>query len=235
MLTPHPHSSRSSDPLPSGNEAHLQPPDLDESSLGHSPFLQVRPARQPDIGALADVLASSFHQQSGWMAWLYPVLRLGIYEDLRSRLRSPNQPYVCLVAVDRRPANPASGSPERDRIVGTVEMSLRNNYLWRSRSSQELYISNLAVQTPYRRQGVGQKLLQVCEQVAQDWEFQTLSLHVLETNQQARGLYHKLGYQCCSVETGLKTWILAQPRRFLMKKSLLALDAMVASAVPPQI
>ena len=179
-----------------------------------SPFYQVRPARQQDVRELADILASSFHTQSGLMRLVYPVLRLGIYEDLRSRLRSPAKHYICLSAVERRPA-----PSEPDVIIGTVEMASRNPYSWLPRQ-EYLYISNLAVHADYRRRGIALKLLQVCDQIAQDWGFQTICLHVLETNTQARNLYGKAGYQLQDTENDLKSFMFGQPRRLLLRKSL---------------
>ncbi|NJK28271.1 MAG: hypothetical protein HC925_07035 [Coleofasciculaceae cyanobacterium SM2_3_26] len=41
-----------------------------------------------DLSQLADLLAQSFHTNTGIAGWFYPVFRLGIYEDLRLRLRS---------------------------------------------------------------------------------------------------------------------------------------------------
>ena len=40
----------------------------------------------------------SFHSGEGFVEWVYPVLRLGIYEDLKNRLRSKAEHYICLVA-----------------------------------------------------------------------------------------------------------------------------------------
>ena len=45
----------------------------------------VRIADSKDLTQLADILASSFHSREGFVDWVYPVLRLGIYEDLKNR------------------------------------------------------------------------------------------------------------------------------------------------------
>lgn len=61
------------------------------------PFL-IRTAALRDAKVLANLLAISFHSQDGWMQYLHPILRLGIYEDLRHRLQSHARPYACIVA-----------------------------------------------------------------------------------------------------------------------------------------
>ncbi len=62
--------------------------------------VQVRCARPHDLQALATLLTASFHSRQGWRQWIYPLLRLAIYEDLRTRLTGSAQPrpYACLVA-----------------------------------------------------------------------------------------------------------------------------------------
>ncbi len=61
------------------------------------PFL-IRKAALRDAKVLANLLTISFHSQDGWMQYFYPILRLGIYEDLRHRLKSHARPYACIVA-----------------------------------------------------------------------------------------------------------------------------------------
>ncbi|MDY7022014.1 MAG: GNAT family N-acetyltransferase, partial [Cyanobacteriota bacterium] len=46
----------------------------------------IRVATPADLLTLTDVLAESFHSREGFLGWVYPILRLGIYEDLRNRL-----------------------------------------------------------------------------------------------------------------------------------------------------
>jgi ribosomal protein S18 acetylase RimI-like enzyme len=62
--------------------------------------VQVRCARPQDLQTLASLLTASFHSRQGWRQWIYPLLRLAIYEDLRTRLTTATQPkpYACLVA-----------------------------------------------------------------------------------------------------------------------------------------
>ncbi|MBD1871165.1 GNAT family N-acetyltransferase [Leptolyngbya sp. FACHB-671] len=180
----------------------------------------VRTARQQDLNRLADVLSSSFHIKEGVIGWIYPLFRMGIYEDLRNRLRTKTDHYVCLVAINQATPQASSYPLGEENLVGTVEMGLRTQSFWQPRSNAYLYVSNLAVQREYRRQGVAQQLLLTCERVALEWGFQELYLHVLENNFQARRLYRKAGYQIKHAESSLSHWFLGQPRQILMHKHL---------------
>lgn len=178
--------------------------------------LVVRLACPDDLEGVAEVLTHSFHPPQGWLGWMSPFLKLGICEDLRSRLRSNTPYYACLVA-----SIPAAPLAEKEEIAGTVEIALRSPSPWSANHVQCLYISNLAVKTAYRRQGIAQKLLLKCDQIALEWGFQDLSLHVLENNFQARQLYLKSGYQLSKTETSLWKGILKRPRRLLLSKQIL--------------
>ena len=174
--------------------------------------ITIRAAQFDDVEGLAEVLAQSFHPRQG-LSWIYPVLKLGIYEDLRSRLRSSSPHYACLVALI-----PATSEKEEE-VIGTVEVALRT--VWLATHSQYPYISNLAVKAAYRRQGIAQKLLSKCEQVAGDWGFQEISLHVLDNNEQARQLYSKSGYRLQKAEDSLMSWLFKRPQRLLLSKRFL--------------
>lgn len=172
----------------------------------HSHHLHVRAAQSEDLTEVAEILADSFHSQQGIFGWAYSLLRLGIYEDLRNRLRSTSPHHICLVA--------AVGN----KLAGTVEMGLRSTEPWAS--SPHLYLSNLAVLTTARRRGVAGQLLLNCERVALSWGFHDLYLHVLENNHQARQLYFKMGYSLHSFEPGWSAWLLRRPRQLLLHKHL---------------
>lgn len=199
------------------------PPSAPLGQFSNSSRMLVRATQPKDLLALADVLADSFHSKVGFGCWLYPLLRLGIYEDLRSRLRSSSPDYVCLVAV--QPTHPTLGtdqSPSTDYVAGTVEMALRSSPMWERRKSKHFYLSNLAVRRECRRQGIAQQLLLACERAALKWGLTDLYLHVLENNEPARRLYEKLGYRLEEVEQDLGSWLLKRPRRCLLHKHLSA-------------
>jgi len=181
----------------------------------HSCALHVRPACADDLSGVAAILADSFHSPQGMFGWAYPLLRLGIYEDLRNRLRSASPQHVCLIAtVD-------------GELAGTVEIGLRSSQPWHKSSCA--YLSNLAVHPERRRQGVAGQLLLNCEQAVLSWGFQDLYLHVLENNYQARQLYCKLGYRLHSLDFNWSAWLLGRPRQLLLHKHL-SKDVETASA-----
>ncbi|MDQ2096399.1 MAG: GNAT family N-acetyltransferase [Tychonema bourrellyi B0820] len=179
----------------------------------------VRIADSKDLTQLADILALSFHSREGFVDWVYPVLRLGIYEDLKNRLRFKTEYYICLVSeLVSREENSLAKQPES--IAGTVEVALRSRLAWQLPSSDYPYLSNLAVHPEYRRQGVAQQLLSSCEQTVREWGFSEVYLHVLENNHGARQLYYQTGYRLEQVEWDWSCWLLGQPRRLFLRKKL---------------
>ena len=189
--------------------------ELDSISTKSTYELIIRPAQLEDINKLGDVLTQSFHPRSGFIFWFYPLLKLGVCEDLRTRLRSSMPNYTCLVAI--KPSNQLTA--EIEQIVGTVELSVRNTYYWCSRK-QYPYIANLAVTHNQRRKGVASQLLSKCEQIAYSWGFENIYLHVLENNHQAKELYFRYGYTINQVENTLSSLLTGNPRRLFLQKSL---------------
>lgn len=174
----------------------------------------IRSAKLQDIQGLTEILLQSFHPPRRWSTWFHPLLRLGIYEDLRSRLRAPAPHYTCLIAI-KAPS---------EEIIGTAEISLRG---WCYPQARTGYISNLAVSPAYRRRGIARQLLSKCEQVAEEWHCHTLALHVLDNNRSAKALYDGLGYQTQSGEWHWSSGWLNRPRRLLLEKSLLGWESLV--------
>ncbi|MDJ0555836.1 MAG: GNAT family N-acetyltransferase [Microcoleaceae cyanobacterium MO_207.B10] len=181
--------------------------------------------------SLAEILSNSFHSRRGIMGWAYPFLRLGIYEDLRTRIRSKKEQYLCLVAMVIRNTESSEELStieiENQDLVATVEMSVRSrngaNFIsfnaWHLHSWEYVYLSNLAVDVNYRRLGIAQKLLDCCETKAIEWGFSDLYLHVLENNYTARRLYYRAGYQLEEVEWTWASLLFKQPRKLLLRKS----------------
>lgn len=195
---------------------------------GSSP-LKIRAAKTEDLSYLAEILANSFHSRGGIAGWFYPLFRLGIYEDLRHRLQFSSSRYVCLVGIYKELDLGEHQDQlwieqevkERDCVVGTVEMSLRSHNPWQFYGSSTYpYLSNVAVQSSYRRRGVARQLLLACEQIALNWGYQDLYLHVLENNHKARGLYSQLGYRLHQVDSNWACFLLGKPRQLLLHKRL---------------
>lgn len=186
-----------------------QTPTIDASSL------IIRRAKDRDLITLSEILADSFHSQKGIWRLVYPIWRLGIYEDVRHRLRANSPHYACLVAL-----HPDSFLDDSDGLlVGTVEIALRSSPSWQTQGYHYPYISNLAVRSSCRRQGVAGQLLLACEDQALAWGFPHLYLHVLDSNHTARQLYRKSGYQLHHVEPSSSLWR-PYPQRLLLHKRL---------------
>ncbi|MDB9312445.1 GNAT family N-acetyltransferase [Spirulina sp. CS-785/01] len=179
--------------------------------------MRIRMACFGDLHSLAELLANSFHPPVGLMMLAYPFLRLGIYEDLRTRFLANSPHHVCLTAI-APPVSPLSSTGEE--IAGIVELALRSPTLPEMETVQSPYISNLAVSPTHRRQGIGRQLLLSCEPVAQEWGFQEIYLHVLENNEKAKQLYRSLGYETEKVENTCANFLFKQPRRLLLRKRL---------------
>ena len=177
-----------------------------------SPF-QIRPASPADLSAVAQIIAESFHSQKGLWGLLFPLLRLGIYEDLRHRFASSAPHHVCLVAID-------TTKEESNNLVGSVELGVRFSDSWAQSGQSFPYLSNLAVNPKYRRRGVASSLLLSCERVSLAWGFQDIYLHVLENNYQARQLYFKQGYRVHKVEFSWNAFILRGSQQIFLHKHL---------------
>jgi ribosomal protein S18 acetylase RimI-like enzyme len=188
---------------------------ISNSSMLNAASVLIRSARSQDLHYLTEVLTDSFHPPDGWMYWTHPLLKLGIYEDLRSRLRSYSPSYVCLVASLIIPQ-----SPGQEIVVGTAEITVRSPFSWQTIQDQYPYISNLAVSPSYRRKGIARKLLFSCEQTALKWGFPDIGLHVLDNNIQAKQLYFSSGYKVHRIESSLSGWLFKRPRRLLLKKQI---------------
>jgi ribosomal protein S18 acetylase RimI-like enzyme len=187
------------------------------------PSPHIRSANLEDLEELTEVLASSFYDHTGWLAWLYPLLKLGIKEDLKQRLKTNRSRYACLAVV--APAtggrSPLAEAPfGQDVIVGTVEISQRQSWPWQPTSSQYAYISNLAVAQAHRRQGWAAQLLVACEALAATWQLNHLYLHVMEDNPGARRLYRRAGFEVFHHEDSLAVWLGLQTRRLLLRKTV---------------
>ncbi len=187
-------------------------PVTDAAAKSSNCKFQIRAATPADLTSVAQIVAESFHSQNGLWGWAFPLLRLGIYEDLRHRLASPLPHHVCLVAVSINV--PTS-------LVGTVELGVRFSDSWTQTSKSFPYLSNLAVHPKYRRQGAASKLLQACEKVVCEWGFQDLYLHVLEDNQQARQLYLQMGYEVHKTESNWNTFLRRSRQIFLHKQLII--------------
>ncbi len=202
-------------------DSSQQQPNASTNSSASCHF-QVRAATSVDLRGISQIIADSFHSPNGFWGWAFPLLRLGIYEDLRHRLTSPAPHHLCLVAVDavQSDVSPIDVGTTTNNLAGTVELGVRFSDSWGQVAKSFPYLSNLAVHPDYRRQGAASDLLTGCEKLAQEWGFQDIYLHVLESNYQARQLYFKHGYRVHKVEGNLNTVVFGRARQILLHKHL---------------
>ena len=175
----------------------------------------IRNAQSHDVHALSILLLHSFNHGLGEdnNRWMQLLIRLSIQTDLNYRINQPShyqtQHHQCLVAV--RPS-------VENTIIGTVEVSIQRHTFWSS--SKYLYISNLAVQTDCRRQGIAYELLQRCELLGKAWGLVDIYLHVREDNIVARQLYERCGYQVKRLDFNLGALLLRQSQPLFLHKKL---------------
>ena len=179
------------------------------------PPFRVRSAQLADLVQIVGVLLSSFYPQAQATQWLYWLMRIGIKEDIKTRLKTPASQYVCLVATTVDLETAQSGA-----VVGTAEISQRPCEAWRLLPPKRAYISNLAISAAYRRRGVAHQLLRTSEKIAFSWGFHRVYLHVMADNPAARALYTQAGYQQCGVSNPVLSGLGLRPERLLLSKQI---------------
>lgn len=80
----------------------------------------------------------------------------------------------------------------------------------------ELYISDVAVASAYRRRGIAALMLRHAEREAQRQRLQYLSLYVHAHNQAALALYAKAGFVTAKTRTSVWTWLLLRNWSWLL-------------------
>ena len=192
--------------------------------------IRVRAARSEDLPRIVAVLLTSFYPKAKATQWLYWLMRIGIKEDIKTRLKSASDQYACLVAARIESASTAAQSGVASgtapvtvsgTVIGTVEISQRACETWRFFPPRRAYLSNLAVDYTYRRQGAATKLLHTCETVALSWGFHRTYLHVMANNQAAQKLYEQAGYRPCEVSNPVLAGLGLRPERLLLSKQLI--------------
>jgi ribosomal protein S18 acetylase RimI-like enzyme len=180
----------------------------------------IRRALPADVAAIVALLVREFRLLPVGQDWLLPLLRFGIETDVRQRLGVSR--YACLVATNADQA-----------IVGTVEVGYRAPLPWQWDQDPYAYLSNLAVRSTERRQGIAQQLIAASEALVQEWQGQDLYLHVMADNLAARQLYLQQGYAIHQVQDEWRTWLGGVPRLFLHKRLVATVPPIVSPTVPP--
>lgn len=134
---------------------------------------------------------------------------------------SPTPSALCTVETITRLLNGdrprLPGSPP---LIGTVEIAAKSPFPFGWGDPTYLYVSNLAIDDDYRRQGIATALLEACDQLARRWGFSMIYLDVLEDNRGARQLYRRAGYETEGVRGSWLGYLLGRSRRLLMRKRI---------------
>lgn len=190
------------------------------------PPFRVRSAQRQDLSKIVAVLLASFYPTAQATQWLYWLMRVGIQEDIKTRMKTPANQYACLVAL-RLDTHSAQATGE---IVGTAEISQRPCETWKLFPAKRAYLSNLAIAPSYRRQGAAGQLLQTAESIALSWGFHRIYLHVMANNAAAQALYSQAGYEPCEVSNPILSGLGIRPQRLLLSKQLHASPTRTSSS-----
>ena len=87
-------------------------------------------------------------------------------------------------------------------VIGQLFVQLAGERAELADGEHRAYIYSFRVQPPYRRFGVGTRLLQTAEQDLFERGMRTVTLNVGRENHEARQLYERLGYRVVAPEPG---------------------------------
>ncbi|KAK3286225.1 hypothetical protein CYMTET_6209 [Cymbomonas tetramitiformis] len=190
-------------------------------------------AKPQNFFEVADVHCQAFHPKAPWP--LNKLLRadrmLALAFPITESDKSTRQ--MNLVAVESVGTFPLIF----ERIVGSVTIATvceeKGTYVEKRRrrespppANQRLgiaYVSNVAVKSEFRRQGVARQLMAEAERKArEDWRCKTAALHCDGQNEAALGLYTGLGYTRLSCEPAWIPYVRLRPavRLTLLMKRL---------------
>jgi len=202
-----------------------------------SEAVRVRPARPEDLEAVSAILVEGFRSK--------------FEAAFRGRMDRAGRIVARTLQAEMRRGLPGLYVAERaGRVVGTLSLRRREDPevaswaatlvlfqelgLWgglramfylslvdQPVGGREVYVSDVAVEEAFRRQGVARALLHHAEKVARLWGKEALVLDVSAGNEAARRLYRSLGYTEERVRRSLLTrWLLGMGEWVRMRKVL---------------
>lgn len=144
----------------------------------------IRRAKYGELGKVADLVVHSFYPEKS--ALVRPYLYLSELQRLQSNFPYSDAHHHFFIAYDRE---------QPTVVVGFVDVDGRPSTL--QNAPPRPYLSDLAVQPNYRRQGIAKALIQQCETIVSNdvMKHNQLYLRVERDNHAAIHMYQSLGYQ----------------------------------------
>ncbi|WIA21388.1 hypothetical protein OEZ85_000604 [Tetradesmus obliquus] len=110
-----------------------------------------------------------------------------------------NDEQECTLVAKLLPTDPALLPPGKSaRLVGVVSLSFsaagREDFCSLAPPADQPYLSNMAVDPKFRRQGIARAMLEACDSAAQGRAQDTIWLHVRQADEAAQQLYTNYGY-----------------------------------------
>jgi len=170
--------------------------------------MAIRSAQAQDVARMATLLLDGFKLVPLKFQMFSGIVHAGLQADIHYRMAKPSL-YQAFVAVNAI-----------EQVVGTVEVQIQQSNSWLGLTGRYGYLSNLTVDSRYRRSGLAAALLQACAQQVIAWDEEQLLLHVMAENTSARRLYLRSGYQIQSRTQGLFFFTGKRNERLLLNRSL---------------
>lgn len=181
--------------------------------------LLIRPARVDDVGAASVLLTRAF------AASLQGVPIQDARQYCLDCITHPPSEAVLLVAR-LQPTDPSLLPPRKaSRLVASTGLSFcrktREEFPTLQPPDDAVYLSNMAVDSKLRRQGLARLMLQTAEALAASRGFKSIYLHARLSDAPAQQLYLTSGYQVVDKDMALVAKVRGITPRVLMQKSLL--------------
>ena len=131
-------------------------------------------------------------------------LKICIPQFATNKVRSGNWPELGAFERSRQEfvqLLPQGLATPHHHFFAVIQASPRERlgWLWLMVEKQDAFIYEIIIDEPYRRQGYGQKTMQLAEREAKRLGATKMGLHVFGFNHTARALYEKLGYAITNI------------------------------------
>mmetsp|Transcript_18873 Transcript_18873/g.21623 ORF Transcript_18873/g.21623 Transcript_18873/m.21623 type:complete len:281 (+) Transcript_18873:69-911(+) len=174
----------------------------------YPPFI-IREAKEKDLPTLSVILTDSFFKEKTNF-FTYPIERLNTYLALQGRFQTfryaerSGARYRMMVACSQGRRNENDNNvqeKEATTMLGCCEVD-DSKPQGEINAAPRPYMSNLAVDENFRRNGVAKALITHCERIVQDdWGKSLLHLRLYDDNYAGKKLYGDCGYYEASPST----------------------------------